>query len=123
MRTLLWKIKFRKFEEIFGFKPTPLDGDPNVLIAEQAVVEVELSKLASSYQMADRNEQLAVSSLKKVVNAKELLAGRESLGWHQDGVRMAKDSFWEAWRLAKKAGFDMKPKYTDYLPQGLDRYL
>jgi hypothetical protein len=105
------------FEKTFGFRPTMLLVLRGV---EQERVKKHLTVLASAYAGADSSERALVSKLDDLLFkgndfGKTLKVRADGLRYLHSVVADAKKSFWRAQRLAKREGYEVFPKYTDYL--------
>lgn len=114
-------FKLRKFKAVFGFEWTlPIEDFDTVIFkaVEQKVVDCRLTELAEVFAEADRREQSIISSLREAESPTfaGLLGAWRSLKDNRAGLLRAKANFWRAHELAKTAGFSVKEKYTDYLP-------
>ena len=118
MRTLLRKIKNWKFKSVFYFYPTSED-DPSHYM-EQHLVDVQLACLAANYRMDDNEERLLrkqfdIAASREGTAREGLLRAGEELLYARRALHLAKGAFWRAHELAKKKGFSVKEKYSDYL--------
>lgn len=116
MRTLLLKIKFRRFNREFGFVPAP--DDPVFRAAEQRIVEGRLTQLASWFRDAAWNEETSTALLlqrKEAEKVTDVLEAMYALRTSRFLLHNAKQAFWRAHGLAKEAGFAVKAKHAEYL--------
>ena len=118
MRTLLRKIKFRHFNQEFGFEPTSKVDVSNTRIgnAEQMAIYMLLRQLAENFKAADDRERELLISLSGATDPEKILEVRRRLQDARSGLIEAKRRFWHAHGLAKKNGFSVERNYTDYLP-------
>jgi uncharacterized protein YoaH (UPF0181 family) len=106
-----------RFEKVFGFKPTELSS---LLLTEQERVNKHLTILASAYSAADKRERALIQRGDELISkgsdfGDALKLRAKQLRDQQRAVANAKEAFWKAQRLAKKEGYEVFPKYTDYL--------
>lgn len=116
--------RFREFQEIFGFKPT---GRPELKKLEQEKVDEVLKRRAGDFVSFAKWQQslqgdvdvvdvlvLPDLTFAKVLKdkAKELREAEQGAG---SGVGWAKRRFWRAHNAAKRKGYEVKQKHTDYL--------
>ena len=112
-------LSWRKFRKVFGFDPTAdvEEGwSPYVGIAEQQLVADKLRKFAQEFAKEDERERQLGAELREAVKSDRLVSLRDQLKVTHRRIHEVKDAFWLAHQLAKKAGFTVEPRYTDYLP-------
>lgn len=121
MRTLLRKIKFRKFEKVFGFVPS----EGRIQAAEQGVVDERLRELAEEFDSLCKRQESHRAGTRPgghkwgELYEVQFYEVRGEVSTLYLNLQAAKQAFWHAHKIAKKAGFSVKEKYGNYLPEPL----
>ena len=102
----------RRFESCFGFSPARSTAWNSLY---QRIVDMTLTRLAVSFHDAAREETSFYSEAARSNSAKEILELRKKFPLVLEEVRRTKSAFWTARRLAERAGFGVRQKYSDYL--------
>jgi len=99
-----------RFLKVFGFWPNPHEVG---LIKEicQDRVDQKLSTLARKYASACKKQAVFLNS----TPGGSIRQIRKKIKSHQKTVDSCGRAFWRAHNLAKKAGFEVEPRHTNYL--------
>ena len=104
-----------KFEDIFGFKPT---GVPRLKDIEQGRVDTVLSRLAQQLDSCFQSEEYfwrEAQGIPQVGFGQLLNESKNKIRHATEAAAKKKKEFWTAHNAAKKAGYQLREKYSAYL--------